>query len=1057
MLRYSYPFDLQPALDGWSTVDELIQATIDLDYPSLSLTDHGLCSGHLELGTKCEKAGLKPIFGQEGYHGELTTFKGSQRDQAHLIVGAYNDNGLKNLWRLSDKAASNFRFVPRVNWDMLKEFREGLWATSACVQGLVAQGIKNDDLSALNQYLDIFGEDFFIEIHTYPTEDQRVLNQALVLVAREKGIPLIWSSDSHFAKKEDYLDHDKYMIMQMGEKIDTPIEERKMWHPEALYIKSEAEIRSDLAYLGASVVDECIRNSFELSEKCDARLPEVRRHLPVFIPRDSKIVPEKYQDEGAADLLARLVIDGAFDRYENPSQEVWDRLSMELDVFLKAGLEDYILQAWEICKFCDESGIIRGPGRGSSAGSLICYVLRITDIDSLHYGLYFERFYNAGREKGLPDIDIDFPVSAREKVKAFVAKRWGQEYVENIGTVMRLKPIAALNKTWNAFLVDPKEFAAIRKIVGKTHNIEILGADSIGWANDGSGTKTVYVLDDVGDEIEEYISELPRARQEIVHHWLDFVGRLVGRVSGYGIHPSGLVISDVPVNEELPRMWSASSKAFATQFPMDDVGKRQFLKDDLLGLRNLDTLEDWERQMGAKGVAINWSGLERKDHPDEMWEMLENRLGIGIFQIEDSSFPLELCRRMKPRSIEDLALIVALNRPGPKLSGSPERYIGRRYGNEPVVYDDTFLEDILQPTLGEWIYQESVIALFSKLGYSLQEADAVRSLLGKKDPEEQKRLYEGKGQWKGKGYLQKAQEAGLGNAQRIWDKIAGFSLYSFNRPHAISYAFIAFRTLFAKYWGPEEFILACIRTNPEDKHKYIAEGRRLGVKIGPPHIAHSEIQISLKESGIYMGFSEVKGLSPSSARYLVHLRTKYGAQVYNPDILKQKLELENEVWFNTNKDFRSKVSPKTTLKMSQIDLLIEVGAFDEYINRPVTDNQRRSIEKEKLGIIITQNTAEVFSRNQEKLQDCDTYSDLEEKGEVMLPGAIAEIKLTQTRTNGEDMAIVTIEYGPDNCQFAVFPRQFRTHKYLFNEGTCAIIQIRATERGNQFIAGHKLV
>jgi DNA polymerase-3 subunit alpha len=1059
------------ALDGLSTCREIAARCEELGCPCCGLTDHGTVAGHLEFAKELTKRGIKPIFGAELYHGlkpkGYTGWKRNERDQSHFVVGAITNEGLRNLWRLVDASSANFRYVGRVTWDDLEGYSDGLFATSACIQGLVAQGISNGgDLTALDKYLNIFRGNFYIELHTYPGHEQEQINLGLAQVAQERGIPVVYANDAHFAYPKQYPAHDAYVAMQTGENIDTPINDRKMWHPMALYIQEESEIRDALHYLPTSVVDEALRNTVELGERVSAQLPEVKRHLPVFVPKDCEFVNDK--TVGASKLFIDLVEQGVLARYgEDASKEVWERATRELTVFLEAGLHHYFLQAWDFCEFCERAGILRGPGRGSAAGSLVAYALGITDVDPLKYDLIFERFFNPGRAKGFPDIDNDFPRESRKEVIAYLKKRWGAANVRNIGNVIRMKPKAALDKTANAMGVTWSEKEAVKKIVNEVPDLEILGSDSIGWKDDGSGKK-IYVLDHVGRDIERWLEQQPQDRRPVLDRWLEFVAIVCSRVSGYGVHASGVVVSDVPLDAELPCMWSATQEAQATVFPMTDVEKRMFVKQDILGLRTLDTLQDWHEQVKkTQGIDVKWSGLEAQDHPLEMWEMLDKGLSTGIFQIEDAPWVRQLAMDLRPRNVEDLSIIVALNRPGPKRSGAPQSFIARRRGDEPISYDHPILEDILEPTYGWFLYQEQVIEFFTKLGYSLEDADAVRKILGKKLPEEMAALYHGRDEWRDKNYTTMALKAGLDedSANTIWSKLEDFALYSFNKSHSVAYATIAFRTLYAKYYAPAEFLMACIRTNPDDAGLYVAEGRRMGISVLPPDIRNSEPEVAVKSGDIYFGLSNIKGLRIPSAEYVRYLVDKY--DVYTRSQLEDAIAEETTLWEGRKKKhkegdnpypFKEK-SPRQQCRSNVIDALEMAGAFDNYESREnLTLAEIQKNEKELLGIILTDNTEQAFQNNSDLLQDCDDYHTFLDgtHSTAALPGTIVSIREVKTRAAQKEMGIVKIEFGSDTVEFAVFPQQWKAYKFLWRERTPGIFTLKRSDKGINFEDGMKL-
>jgi DNA polymerase-3 subunit alpha len=1051
------------ALDGLASMQEIAERCVEIGCPCCGLTDHGTVAGHLEFAKVLTEYDIKPIFGCELYHGVKTEFGKNERDQAHFVAGALNDEGLRNLWRLVDFASTNFRYVGRVNWDALEKHSEGMWATSACIQGLIPQQLIEDDYDALNRYLNIYGDNFYMELHTYSSPDVQRLNEYLVEIAEQRGVPVVYADDAHRAAREDFPVFDAYVAMSTGDSIWTPDDERKMVHPEdSLYIKDEAEIREALSYLPDSVVDEAIRNSAELADRCNAQLPEIRRHLPVFVPSDCPWIREDDPDD-TAELFTTLVQEGIVNRYgEDASEEIWDRAMQEVEVFLNAGLEHYFLLAWDVCKFCDENGILRGPGRGSAGGCIVAYALGITDVDPLKYGLIFERFFNAGREDGYPDIDTDFSKERREEVRSYLAKRWGEDRVRSIGTIARMKPVEALNKTARVCGIKPTELADIKKIVKTVPDINILGHEDIGWDDTFEPDKTIYVWKHVGDEITEFISKQTEDRQEVLYTWLALVEQVCSRVDGYGIHASGIVVSDVDLPDETPCFWSANKKLQATQFPMDAIDKRKFIKLDVLGLRNLDTLAEWEKRCGK----VEWSGLEGEEHPEEMWQMLDRGLSLGIFQIEDG-YAKRLAKDFQPRSVEDLAIIVSLNRPGPIRSGAPDSFIARRAGLEEVTYDHPILEDILHETYGWFLYQEQVIAFFNKLGYNLSEADAVRKILGKKKPVAMRALRDGEGEWEGRGYFDMAEAAGIDSktAHKIWGKLEDFAKYSFNKSHAIAYGTIAFRTLYAKYHDPTAFLIGLIKTNPDDAGKYVAEARRMGIEVLPPDVEYSEPDIENINGKVYFGIANVKGIGKAAATLLCKLRQEY--DVSSPEAVADALDQETVLYKEkqtaakeAGKAFKAK-SPRTILKANQLEALFNSGGWDRLGERDVTLETVKKHEEELLGVVITDNAHEVLMQYEEDFAECDLYNDANKpyEGEelrLVLPGIISMVRETKTRAKGEKMGIVTIEYEGDEAEFVVFPRQWKSFKFLWKERTPAVLTLRRTEKGLNFDEGRLL-
>lgn len=1102
------------AIDGVSKPTEIRDRMLELGCPYCGLTDHGVSAGHLEFDKVMRKADLKPIFGCELYHGLQFGGKMPKRDQAHLIALAMTDGGLQNLWRLNDAAAQEpkFHHVGRNSWDDLERFHEGIVFTSACPGGLVPKGLLHGDYEPLNRYLDIIKDDFYIELPTYPGDfemmdkdlDEPVLMSELVWLlvdtARERGLPMVYGDDGHYAFPNQYPIHDAYVAKSMGQSIYTPLEERKMWHPEgALCIKSEDEVRKALSYLPDDVVEECIANSVAIGERADAHLPEVRRHLPVFIPNDCPWIERNtYADDEADQLFVDLIEAGMVKRYGDDADErVIEQTLYEAQTFLDADLYHYFLLAWDVMQFCDnptkvfpdveERPIERGPGRGSSAGCINAYELGITDIDPLPYDLIFERFWNPGRAKGFPDIDSDFERRRRREVKDYLAWRWGHDRVRSIGTTIRMQPKAVIDALYMTCGVMEEEAKALKRIIEETPDIEILGPDQIGWDPEIEPGKTIYVERAVGDQIREYIGKQTDKRQYVLGRFINLCRLLSNRVANYGVHASGIVISD----EDLPgiapcRFAGAKEQRIpVTQFAMDDIDKLMLIKFDALGLRTLDVLADWKKQINDYGIDFEWSGLEWEDHDEAMWEMFDDGFAACVFQIE-RGYPKHLAEKLRPRSVSDLSILVALNRPGPIRSGTPDRFIARRSGDEEIVFEDPFLEDILDETLGDFLYQENVIRFFGKLGYNQSDADVVRKILGKKQPEKWIALYHGTDEWEGKGYIEMATKAGLGDisktsakdwpggdvltpsgklmyeadavaAWRIWAKIVDFAKYSFNKAHSVAYGTLSFRCQFAKYNGPSELYMSGTRNVDKNKKaeripEIVNEARRLGIKINPPDIERSQALTSLYDGDVYLGFTDVKGIGIDSANFLVSLRDS-GADTSTPEKLFEEMarltkerEATNRALKKENKPKLEGKSPKQLLQENKITALVAVGAWDRLEpDKAMALRERQTAEKELLNVVLSDNVAEAYANHAEDIAACDLYEEAqapwEEDEKYQLPGVVTHIRETAVKATGKKMGIVSIEHEGNTIEFAVFPNEWKSHRFLWHERTPGIFTI----------------
>lgn len=982
-----------------------------------------------------------------------------------------------------------------VCWDDLEKYKEGLVVTSACALGLVPKGLLQDEYDALDKYLDIFGDNFYIEIHTYPSDkpfndrdaeaeiNMRVINELLVAVAQERGVPMVYANDAHYAFPAQAELHDLYLALQTGQSIYTPVEERKMWHPPgALEIKDEDAVRESLSYLPDSVVQEALDNSVVIGERADAQLPEVRRHMPLYVPTDCPFYDQ--EDVTPESMFVSLVMGGIERRYgKDAPDEVWDRVAYEVETLIKDGIHHYFLWGWDEAMFADIEKIGRGPGRGSSAGCIVAYALGITDVDPLHYGLIFERFWNSGRTDGFPDIDSDFSQERRQEVIQYLEDRLGQGRVCQIGTVGRMKPKAVVDRVARGCNISKQETEELKDIISKTPDIEIHGVDQIGWTEELEPGKVIYIEKHVGEEIEKWIGE--NANRE---RFVRMCESMCSRVQLYGVHPSGVVISDVDLPGELPAYRRGGKAGIAaTQFPMSDVDSRQFLKLDVLGLRTLDTLEEWRKLMRDQDVEIEWSGLDREDHPEEMWKLLHEGFAAGVFQVE-KGIPRRLCEQMEVRSVSDLALVNALIRPGPQGDGTADKYLARRSGEEPVTYPHPRFEELmsehLSETYGLFVYQEQVINYFNALGYTLSESDAVRKILGKKKPEALEALHEGSGEWKGRGYLSMAEVAGLpeGVAQGVWEGLERFASYSFNKSHAVAYGILGFRCLYAKYYGPGQFYAACIRTAEGDKRKemlplYINEARRLGLEVRPPDIGLSQAQTAVDPEGnLLFGFSDVKGVG-ESGEYICELRDQLDHG--SPERFYQQFEELNDAYLKKKKDYKKAMakgdnvtalalqqelayevrSPKQRLSSGKIEAIFKAGAWDSLIPAAITMAERQELETELLGVILSDYTREAFEANADLLEDLDEYEDakrpfmtkvkewdldLSDKDvgfTYNLPGIVVSAEEKRGKKSGKSFGIVTIEYGANELEFMVFNQQWK-NKFLWRIRTPGIFEIK---------------
>lgn len=1032
------------ALDGFSTVQEIARRITAIDAPGAFITDHGVIAGWRPFAKAMKSRGLIPGFGIEAY--QASTHRDSRpdskkksRDQHHLVLLAKNNTGVANLMRLNDEAnRTGFYFVPRVDWELLEKYHEGVIATSACLAGMVAKGINNDDKSDLYRYLDIFGDDFLIELHTYDDPYQKEINKELVSLATEHGIRMVHANDAHYSCASDYEHHQVMLCMQTGAKIT---DKERMSHPPCLHIMDEKEVVDRLSYLGATVVESALKNSEDVLELCrDASLPEPKMHLPVYVPREAT------KDKSNNHLIIRLVEEGLVERFSEITHEVEERAGYELETIIDAGLADYFLITADFCKWADNNGIERGPGRGSVGGSLVAYALGITDVNPLKYNLYFERFYNAGRDEGLPDIDIDFEPERRSEIDDYLRSRYGANHVIPIGNHIRMKPKMTVDRVGKALGIPYGDLEAIKKIIDTIPDINIISADQIGWEPSPEVKIAVLEDKDAALKLEPYIEKYP----ELFEHAKAIGGRLVT----YGVHASAIIISDVDIRGVLPTMLRASDdgskgkKVLATQVEMREVEACGFPKFDRLGLRNLSTLKSVVDLTGN-----NWSykDIVWESLPEDFWELIESGLTLGLFQVEDGNAK-KIGKRLKPRSIEDLAAIVALNRPGPLRSGVVDRFIARRNNEEPVVYMHEILRPILEETYGDFLYQEQVIAYFRAISYDVKEADGIRKMLGKKLVIEMEREYP--------RYVERASAFMTEEqAKAIWDLIVDFSKYSFNKSHAVAYAIILARTMYAKWKHPIEFVLSSIHTNPADVGSYIREAGLMGIKINAPDINMSEIEIAEKNGEIWFGLKNIKWIGEEAAKWVVDNRPYLNFQDF-----KSKHEEKQKEW-EKNKELKKSKSPRQLLRSSQIETLVEAGAFDSTDPRELDLMDQAEAQKTLLGFSIVDPNSGIIEKNRDRLDLLPGYEEIDSMlGSVVnIPGIITDVKEIKTKS-GSTMGRVKVEWNGAEVEFAVFgasqwnnDNKWAEYKtWLLKPMTVGIWSVKVGDRGLVLQNGEKL-
>ncbi len=905
-------------LDGASKVRDLVSAAVKDGQPALGVTDHGNMYGVLDFYKECKKQGINPVIGIEAYMAansrlERPTRKGKVDDTGgeaeggeklyyHLTLLAENSQGYKNLIKLSSLAyLEGYYYKPRLDWELLERYHDGVIASTGCLGGLVLQALLRDDFeqakSTAGRLQDIFGRDsLFVELQDHGLREQIKTNPDLVRLAKEIGAPLLATNDSHYTRRSDAEIHDALLCVQTGATLLD--EKRFRFHGEEHYLKSAEEMRR----LFAQYPEAC-DSSLLIAERSNVEIEFGHPKLPEFE------VPDRFKmasyEESATAYLRHLAVEGAHKRYgELIPQDAEQRLDYELAVIAKMGFSAYFLVVWDLIGFAKRTGIRVGPGRGSAAGSLVAYVLEIVDLDPIKYGLLFERFLNPGR-KQMPDIDMDFDERYRSDMIKYASERYGWDHVAQIVTFSTIKARAAVRDAGRVlglpYSVGDRAAKAMPPLV--------MGRDTPLYAclNLTPGYEDGYTA---AAELREMIATDPD------------VARVVGVAEGLeglrrqdGIHAAAVVITHSPLTEYLPIQrkpdpsGDLSSAPIVTQYEMHGVEELGLLKMDFLGLRTLSVIERaLDLIEETTGQRVDIDNVDLAD--EKVYEMLRSGDSIGVFQLEGGPMR-SLMRSLAPTEFGDIAALVALYRPGPMAANMHTDYADLKNGRKPINYLHEDLGDILQDTYGLMIYQESVMRVAQKFaGYTLEEADNLRKACGKKIREliaaEREKFVQG---CESTGY-----GAELGTA--LFDIIEPFADYAFNKSHSYGYGLVAYQTAWLKANYPVEFMAAILTSVKDDKDKtavYLLDSKSHGIEVLVPDVNASGVDFSVLKTkegkpGISFGLSAVRNVGVSIVEKIVEERKKEGA-------------------FNSFLDFCMRVDP-LVLNKRVIESLIKSGAFD---------------------------------------------------------------------------------------------------------------------------------
>ncbi|MEB3286902.1 MAG: DNA polymerase III subunit alpha [Vampirovibrionales bacterium] len=883
-------------LDGASKIADLVKIAQNNNMPAIAVTDHGVMYGAIELYNSAKYGGIKPIIGCDVYviDGDITE-RGTRQPMSSLVLLCKNNTGYKNLAKLvSISQTQGFYYKPRCNWEMIQQYSEGLIALTGDLAGALARpflrGNPQESRERAKFLKDIFGDDLYIEIFDHAKEAEYRYTIEACKIAKELGIELVATNDSHFSYPDDHTMHQILLCMQNGTTLHD--NNRGDIYGPQFYIKNGDEMEKLFQHLDRSEVEKALDNTLVIADKINLELQQGVSLLPDY-PLAQGVTPEQE--------LVRLTREFAVKRYRVENYDALedvlkDRLDYELGIINQMGFPAYFLIVWDFINFARENDVPVGPGRGSAAGSLVAFVLGITDIDPVEHNLLFERFLNPERVS-MPDIDIDFCIDKRELVIDYVTQRYGRERVCQIITFGTLAARAALKAVARVMDIPFAESDKLAKMIPSV-----------------PGTKLKDAVAE-GTELQRAAQADPRVKELV-----DLALKIEGTACNVGVHAAGVVIAKDPLSDTIPVQHSKEGQ-LVSQFPMGDLEKLGLLKMDFLGLRNLTIIENTIQMVKKeKGDDIDMRRLPLDD--GAVYEVLTAGETDGIFQLESGGMKA-LVKDLKPSVFEDIGALVALYRPGPLNSGMVKQFVDRKHGRALVQYPHPALEPILKDTYGTIVYQEQIMQIAQSLaGYTLGQADLLRRAMGKKKAEVMEKERDGFI----KGSTANGVPAALAN--QLFDTMSEFAAYCFNRSHSAAYALVAYQTAFLKAHYPVEYLSALL-SSVKDLDKimyYILTARKLGIPILSPNINKSGLEFTPDGNAIRFGMASVKNVGSGVVESILNAR-------------RDEADSENSKPFSSIEDFLNRVDSKV-LNRKTLESLILCGAFDNVFESKNTSRKQ---------------------------------------------------------------------------------------------------------------------
>lgn len=1041
-------------LDGFSRIPELVTRTKELGMPAIAITDHGTMYGALKFYKECKKQGVKPIIGCEVYLASRTmNDKEASEDSEnfHLILLCKNETGYKNLIKIvSDAYTKGFYKKPRTDHEQLRLHSEGLICLSGCLAGRIQRYIVEDNYEKAKEEAllmkDIFSDDFYLELQNHHLDEDKPVINGLLRLSYETGIPYVVTNDSHYTNKKDAEAQRIAMCLAMKK---TASDNYQGFGNDEFYLKSHDEMGK---LFSKDIMSEAVRNLNIIADACNFDFELGNYHIPSFIP------PAPFKT--ATEYFEHLCREGFKERYKGRTQkkELKDRLEMEINTIENMGYVEYFLIVSDFINYAKSKRIPVGPGRGSAAGSIVAYCLKITDLDPIKYALFFERFLNPERVS-MPDIDVDFCIERREEVIEYVTRKYGADCVSRIITFNVLKPKSAIKDVARYYEMDYAKSDNLSKIIPDT-------IESIDEALNEPESELKYLYD---NDIEvQTVVNMAKKMEGIPRH--------------ASAHAAGVIISGKPVSEYVPLYQSAKMPEPIAQFTMTEIEELGLLKMDFLGLRNLTVINQALAMIRENhGVDIDLSKLTLDD--ENVYKLLSKGNTVGVFQLEAKGIT-GFFKRLKPKRFEDIIAGVALYRPGPM--DSIPKYLKNKNHPEKISYETPKLKPIYEMTYGCLVYQEQVMqVLMSLAGYSLGQADIIRRAMSKKKKavmdEHREYFINGKRDKDGNVEILGCKANGISEkaANAIWDDMASFAQYAFNKSHAAAYSILTYYTAYLKAYYPAEFMAALMTSeaNNSDHLKiFIEEAKRMRIKVLNPDVLSSKKEFTVKNGKILYGLDGIKNVGDELINAIVSVQDEmnneqqptifsFTKKVFDASLNKRALEnlisssacdrlIENKktghhlvefVLMQAKKEHRA----KDQISMFDAGLIPDTAALGYKVYEEYSIDELLQLEKESLGFYVSKHPLDSYKKSMQEVSaiSFEKLADIFDNGdeqEFVAAGIITRRKVITTK-NGKKMAFIALEDFTGEQAVTIFSDLYSVKSHIFSrEGKVVAIKAHAS-------------